>query len=149
MNSQYYRQNVIAGLVVMAVGVAAFALTFGMPGNAPVFPRVASSLLFILGTILMVSSLISLKRGDAGKQPVAAGDFINPLYSVIIMVGYAYAITLAGFYTATVAMLIIYMYHLGIRSAKTIIGFTAVVAVLVYFVFTVQLDVPLPRGLLL
>ncbi len=149
MSTQYYRQNVIAGLVVMAVGVAAFLLTFGMPGNAPVFPRVASSLLFILGTILMISSLVSLKRGDAGKKPVAAGDFINPLYSVIIMVGYAYAINLAGFYTATVAMMIIYMYHLGIRSAKTIVGFTAVVAVLVYFVFTVQLDVPLPRGLLL
>ena len=150
MTRRYYRQNMIAGLVVAAVGVAAFFLTLGMPGHAPIFPRVASVLLAVLGVFLAVASGLGMKHEEQlDKKPVALHAFINPVYSIIIMVAYAAAIKITGFYTATALMMIVYMHHLGVRSAKTILGVTAIVSVLVYFVFTMQLDVPLPAGFLL
>lgn len=150
MSKRYFRQNLVAGLVVMAVGAAAFLLTFGMPGNAPIFPRVASTLLFLLGGILaLLNGFAMWGRTDDDLKPVAFADFINPLYSLIIMIGYAAAITLAGFYVATILMMIIYMLHLGVRSIKTVVGVTALVVVLVYLVFSLQLEVPLPKGFLI
>lgn len=150
MNRRYYRQNVVAGLIVMAVAAAAFGFSFGMPGHAPVFPRIASTLLFVLGTILAVTSGLGMNReGETQRKPVEFSSFINPLYSLILMVAYVVGVHFLGFYTATALMLLVYMYHLGIRSVKTMAVVTLVVCVAVFFVFSLQLEVPLPRGILI
>lgn len=150
MNRKYHRQNIAAGLVVMAVGIAAFAFSIGMPGHAPVFPRIASTLLFVLGVILAVISGMELNKQEEMKRyPVELFSFVNPLYSLILMVAYVVCIDILGFYTATAAMQIGYMYHLGIKSVKTMAIVTTVVCLVVFFVFSIQLEVPLPKGILI
>lgn len=150
MNNLSFKQNIVAGLVTVAVAIAAFAFTFEMPGHAPIFPRVASSIMFLLGALLIVFNWLDIRRGAvATRKPVNYSDFINPLYSVILMIGYIVCITLLGFYTATALMMIVYMHHLGIRSLRTLATVTVIMSVLIYLIFTLQLEVPLPRGLLL
>ena len=150
MNNKSCRQNLVAGLIVMTIGALAFIFTFGMPGHAPIFPRIASSLLFALGFILVVINWLEMRKPhemQTGTIPLS--NFINPLYTLIIMIAYAVAINILGFYTATAAMQLFYMYHLGIRSVKTMVGVTLIVCAAIFFVFSLQLEVPLPKGFLI
>lgn len=150
MNRQVFRQNLVAGLAVVAVGVVAFALTFGMPGNAPVFPRVASALLAVLGCALFAVNLKAWRNNaDGTRQSVEWGSFLYPAHSMAIALAYVLAIPHLGFYFSTAVMMIVYMFYLGARSIKSISLVTAVVLVVVYLVFTFQLGVPLPSGIIL
>ncbi len=150
MDNKTFKQNIAAGAVVVAVAAAAFALTFDMPGNAPIFPRVASGVMFLLGALLIVFNLLDMRQGvQAERKPVVYSDFVNPLYTLIIMAAYVVGITALGFYSATVLMMVVYMYHLGMRSARTIVLVTAIVTILVYLIFSLQLEVPLPEGILI
>lgn len=65
-----------------------------------------------------------------------------------LLILYVLAVIYIGFYISTPAMLVIYMYFMGIRNIKTILITTAVVMAFVYCLFTLQLGVPLPAGIL-
>ena len=150
MNKQVFRQNLAAGIVVVGVAAAAFVLSFEMPGSASIFPRIASSILFLLGFLLSITSILGLKRDtETGDKPVHLSQFINPAITLLIVLGYVLGMKTLGFYTSTVLMLMTFMYFMGITSIKTILIVTVIVTALVYLVFSVQLRVPLPTGVLL
>ena len=58
------------------------------------------------------------------------------------------AVITIGFYIATPVMLVGYMYLMGIRKIKPILITTVVMMLFVYCLFTLQLNVPLPAGIL-
>lgn len=150
MNKRVFKQDMIAGLIVLAIALFAFAFTFEMPGSAPLFPRIASSILFLLGLVLVVTSYTGIRRGrPTDRKPVLASVFYNPALTLLIVIAYIIGMRLLGFYVSSLLMIAGMMYFLGARSVKSIILVTVIVTAVVYLIFTVQLRVPLPRGLLM
>jgi len=150
MNKRVFKKNLVTGLAAAAVAVFAFVLTFDMPGTAPMFPRIASAALFLLGVLLSVTSLISMKRGSpTGEEPFDPSALVKPAVFTAMILLYVLGIRFIGFYVTTLPVLILYMRLLGIRSLKPLLITAAAVMALLYLVFSVGLHVPLPRGILI
>ena len=131
MNKQVYRQDIIAAVIVILVGAAAFILALDMPGNAPMFPKLVSAVLVILGILMIVDSLIKIHRDvPAGETPVKLGGFKSPVIVLFMLILYVLAVIYIGFYISTPVMLVCYMYVMGIRKPKTIL--TATLAVMAF-----------------
>lgn len=62
MNKQVYRQDMIAAVVIIMVGVAAFILSLVMPGKASMFPKIVSSGLMVLGVLLIFDSIRKIRK---------------------------------------------------------------------------------------
>lgn len=149
MNRRVYKQDIIAGAVVILIGIAAFVLALDMPGKAPMFPKIVSSGLVILGGLLIVTSIYKMNQDIPTEEKASSlEEFKYPVIVLGMLVLYVLAVIHIGFYIATPVMLVCYMYFMGIRNKKTILITTAVVMVFVYCLFTMQLGVPLPAGLL-
>ena len=65
-----------------------------------------------------------------------------------LLILYVLAVVNIGFYIATPIMLVCYMWFMGIRKIRTILITTVIVMAFVYILFTMQLKVPLPKGIL-
>ena len=149
MNKQVYRQDMIAAVVIIMVGVAAFVLSLVMPGKASMFPKIVSSGLMVLGVLLIFDSIRKIRKDmPTDEEPARLGEFQSPVVVLALLILYVLAVIYIGFYISTPAMLVIYMYFMGIRNIKTILITTAVVMAFVYCLFTLQLCVPLPAGIL-
>ena len=143
MNKQVYRQDMIAAVVIIMVGVAAFVLSLVMPG------KIVSSGLMVLGVLLIFDSIRKIRKDvPTDEEPARLGEFQSPVIVLALLILYVLAVIYIGFYISTPAMLVIYMYFMGIRNIKTILITTAVVMAFVYCLFTLQLGVPLPAGIL-
>lgn len=149
MNDRAYKQNIVTGGIVVLFGAAAFILAKDMPDTAPIFPRIASSLIMLLGALLALTSFIRMKRGIPTEEKAFDPENIaKPLILAAMILIYVLGIKLIGFYVVTLLVLVIYMWILGIRSIKPLVITTVIVMVLIYAVFTIGLKVPLPKGLL-
>ncbi|MGN0974638.1 MAG: tripartite tricarboxylate transporter TctB family protein, partial [Gemmiger sp.] len=93
-----YRQSIAVAVVIMAFAAAAFLLSLPMPGNAPIFPRMASAFLFACGLGLLISAVRRRKRGEKPETP--AVDFStlqSPLVIFLLVVVYALGFKYVGF----------------------------------------------------
>ena len=149
MNKRVYRQDMAAGVVLVLIGIAAFLLAIGMPGKAPLFPKIVSTGIAVLGILLILTSLSKInKDSETQAVPAEAKDFVFPLITLILLLIYVMAVITVGFYIATPIMLVGYMYLMGIRKVKPILVTTVIIMLFVYCLFTLQLNVPLPAGIL-
>ena len=145
-----FRQSVCVAVVIMAFAAAAFVLSFPMPGNAPIFPRMASAFLFICGLGLLIEALNRKKKGE--KSETTAVDFSamqSPAVVFLIVVAYALGFRYVGFYTTTLVVTLALMLFMGVRSVKTLALVTVILLVFLYVLFTMQLGVPMPYGFLI
>lgn len=145
-----FRQSVCVAVVIMAFAAAAFVLSFPMPGNAPIFPRMASAFLFICGFGLLIEALNRKKKGEKSETP--AVDFSamqSPAVVFLIVVAYALGFRYVGFYTTTLVVTLALMLFMGVRSVKTLALVTVILLVFLYVLFTMQLGVPMPYGFLI
>lgn len=150
MDKRAYKQDIVSGIVIVLIGSLAFVLSLDMPGNAPIFPRLVSFILVFLGGLLSLSSMIKMKKGvPAMVQAIELYKLKGPVFVFLLLLLYIFAVIYIGFYISTPIMLIGYMYLLGIRNTKTIVITTVVLMIFIYCLFTMQLGVPLPSGVLI
>lgn len=149
-NKRVFIQNIIAGAIVSAISAGAFVMTYYMPRRVVLFPRMGSLAMLFLGLLLVAVNVHRLRaNAPTKKKPVEAAAFWNPLLTILIVAAYCAGMSILGFYVSTVLAMIGFMYFLGQRSWKTILGVTALITVIVWFFFSVQLKLPLPAGLLI
>lgn len=145
-----YHQSVIVSVVIMGFALTAFLFSIPMPGNAPIFPRMASIFLFLCGLALLIDAV---RRNKEGREPhTEAVDFSklgSPLVIFVLAVVYALGLQYIGFYVTTLAVVIIAMTYMGIRSVKVIALVNVILLAFLYWLFTIQLSVPMPRGILM
>lgn len=145
-----YRQAKIVAVVIMVFAAAAFALSAPMPGNAPIFPRMASAFLFLCGLGLLIGTIRRQKKGE--KPEVPAVDYTalqSPVVVFLLVVAYALGFKYIGFYATTLVITVAMMVYMGIRSIKTLALVTVILLAFLYWLFTFQLGVPMPYGFLL
>jgi len=61
---------------------------------------------------------------------------------------YALGFKYIGFYVTTFVVTVVLMLYMGIRSMKTMILVVVVLLAFLYGLFTMQLKVPMPQGIL-
>lgn len=144
-----FRQSIGVSLVIMAFAAAAFIFSLPMPGNAPIFPRMAAGFLFLCALGLLAGTIIRRNKGEAPE--VAAVDFgamESPAVTLVLVVLYAIGFKYIGFYVTTLVIAVALMVYMGIKSVKTIAIVAGVLLIFLYGLFTMQLKVPMPNGLL-
>ena len=139
------RQEICVSVIIMAFAVTAFVLSLPMPGQAPIFPRMASAFLFLCGLGLLIGTLLRHKKGLPAETPaVEPSTMANPLIAFVIILIYALGFQYVGFYVTTFVVTTLLMLFMGIRSVKTWALVEGILLVFLYWLFTVQLSVPMP-----
>jgi hypothetical protein len=157
---------------VVALGIAAFALTIGMVSESAMFPRIISSTIAILGATLLLRSFRKTTAPAAEHlvvepaMAIPAGDMIDPgddmhheskdlfinarRFAAIFFLSIAYAIAVGtlGFYTATTVFIPIASVSLGLREPVLIAVTTIIFVGSLYFFFAIVFRMPLAPELL-
>lgn len=145
------------GTAILAVCAFLFVKTSDLPGPAALWPRLTLVLLTLLAAWVFykgVRKTLLLKRGEAvdyeGEEERLNWQLVKfPLLVFGVVIAYFFALTVIGFFPATVLFLAGFMWYGGARDwrvyALTVVG----VNVFIYLLFSVQLNVQLPPGLFL
>lgn len=126
---------------------------FHTPG-AGFLPFFAGALLAIFGLILMVSTLFfqATEEKNAGNRWDLAKQhrrrFLNPLLTVVILLGYILLLEPLGFLLTTFVCLLLLFKLSEPRRWVTPVVLSGSTAILSYLVFSVWLQCQLPKGLL-
>ena len=144
------------GIVLMAIFLVLFGLTFGFQRSgvmtthttAAFFPRVVLIVAMILTLLMMLADRLKGKRDEktAKMDPAALKRVLASMAAAFLFgLGVSYVGTLV-----TIALFIAgIMWTWGVKN-KTVILLNAVITpVLIYLVFTLVLEVQLPRGFLI
>ena len=120
--------------VVLAVG-------WGYPAEARLFPAIVGATGLVLSCwLLALREVRQAPRAMEQRGRMALGLLTPPVYSL--------AIWLAGFYPATLVLLIAMPVWLGFRPVWLLGPLAVVLLGVVYGLFSVAMDLPLPVGLL-
>lgn len=150
------KRDVSAGLVFVAIALCGLALVTGMPSGAAIFPVAVLSITVVLGAALTLRGLSGLKKSaPSTEQPEALNEhafFIDPLKFIIGLsatTAYVLMIQPLGFYTATALFIVVTSVLLGERRPILIISSATFVVGLIYAVFGLLFERPLPEEWLL
>ena len=145
------------GVVILAGCIFLYLKTYNFPAAAAMWPRLVLAVLALLAAWVVyrgVSKTRAMRRDEEVKFEGEA-ERLNfqcirsPLVTFAGVVAYFFAITIIGFYPATVLFLAVFMWYGGIKDWKAYILTVVGVNVFIYLLFTEQLNVRLPPGLFL
>jgi hypothetical protein len=146
-------KNIVAALVLAALGVAYGFLTSRLPTrslpNAPdpsFFPWVITASLLLLSAILLVQGLTASRgvRDDALPAPPLRA----PTVLLVAFVVYVALLSFAGFLVASVPFFAVLMMLYGERRWIAIGAASLLVPVILVLLFRHVFQVPLPTGVL-
>lgn len=144
--------DLVGGGLATAVGLGLAAATASLPdyaGKAPgpgFFPHGLAAIMTVLGLLLVVGTL--LRRPDSTTDPIEPPT-VSVMRVVAVAAGLAGAVALIpfiGFMLSLVAMTVFLMVGVeGVGPWRAVV-FACVLALAIYVVFAIGLEVPLPRG---
>lgn len=155
--------NLVASVILLVFEIWAYAQTSGFKivKNAAVqpatFPQVMCIGMMIFTVILLIQSLISLKKmnpDDPNVQPAASINvFKNKgvqagLFVIVLCIFYAALFKTLGYVLASAIVAAIIMWLIGKRDVKQILLVSVLVPLLMWLVFYKLLTVNIPMGVL-
>jgi lysylphosphatidylglycerol synthetase-like protein (DUF2156 family) len=139
------RQDIVVGLIFVGIGIAAAWMATDYNGASGIYPMVLGLVLTLLGGAVAVKAARSPRNEVRPLVDAPSKMFTAALVATI----YVALVVPFGFYTASILLMLVMPLALGFRQ----IGYAAVVAAvfmgLVYLVFSVLLEKPLPREAIL
>ncbi len=107
---------------------------------------------FLLAIVLALFSLALIFQNWAkDKVPLPFWErhsWLRPLLGLVILTAYAILVNSLGFLISTFLFLLIWMAGIERLNWKTIIMVSIATTVVLYLIFNLLLDVPLPKGIL-
>lgn len=138
----------IIGILILLLGVWLFLIAGRFPGGADIFPKFVLVCMMLLAAVLFSSSFFG-KRAEAEQRlRDTIRPFAKPLIIFLLCVVYSSLVAIIGYFIATGLFAVGMMFYLGVRRPSLIICSILALLTLVYLLFIVTLDVPIPRGLL-
>ena len=137
--------NMIIGIISFIFSVGILISSNSMPGQSAMFPKYLSIIFGILSICLI---LISLRISDEENNKVDKFFSIPMVKGAILVLVYILLIQLIGFFIATSIFTVIFMILYKEKSKKKILFTTLGINIFIYILFVLQLNVPLPTGLL-
>ncbi|MFD1341258.1 tripartite tricarboxylate transporter TctB family protein [Litorisediminicola beolgyonensis] len=139
------RQDIVTGLIFAAVGLAAAWMATGYRGASGTYPMVLGLILTLLGAGISVRALRS-GRNEPRPMVDAPAQLIS---AASVAAVYLAAVVPLGFYTASFLLMLAMPVVLGFRRWAYALIVAVVFMTLVYLVFSVLLQKPLPREAIL
>lgn len=145
------RKDLVLYFLVVSGSLFLCATLSGLSYETRAFPTIA---LLCLGVVCVIGigrslSFSSRLQGKIMSAKSAPEKLIKVCGTLTGTAVYALLIPTVGFYASTCTFLIVLMLFLGNKCYALIVGSSMILLLLVYTVFTVFLNVPLPRGILL
>jgi hypothetical protein len=128
--------------------------------SAAVFPWLMVGTLAFLGAVLAVSAFLRIKRDSGGGVPngepvpgwhVLKTIYLVPLLMFALLTVYIFLIPVVGFYSLTILFFLsvgLLLGGWGRRNVVTVVITSLGAAILVYYVFQVNMGVIMPAGFL-
>lgn len=148
----------LAALVVVLFFLTVFLLTGSITGTTTrglgprFFPYAVSVLGMVLGLYLLVRDLSAARRTTAGDSSSAEreraqglGHLVTPAVIVGLSVVYSLVWDVLGFILTSVIFLVLAMRALGENRPVVITVYSVGIVTVIYLIFRVWLEVPLPR----
>jgi len=146
-------KNIVAALVLIALGAGYGFLTTGLPTrslpNAPdpsFFPWIITGSLLLLSAILLAQGLAAPHK--ARDNAVPAPPLRAPTVLLVAFAVYVALLSFAGFLVASVPFFAVFMVLYGERRWIAIGAASLVIPVILVLLFRHVLQVPLPTGVL-
>lgn len=145
------------GIAGILVGVVMLFSISDLPDLSAMFPNVVAWALIAIGAVEIVRHYIVGRRADKELPEAAEDDAVDGasgqvkpvLIFLVATIAYVTLIPVIGFYVMTIVFLVGLMVALGIRKLWVFLGVPVALTAIIYLTFTLQLNVPLPEGILL
>lgn len=139
------RQDITLGLIFMSVGIAAAWIARGYDGASGTYPMVLGLLLTLLGGAVAVRAARS--RTQTARVLVTARAQL--VTAIAVAAAYVALIVPLGFYSASILLMLALPVALGFQRWAYAAAVAAIFVGIVWLVFSVLLEKPLPRELIL
>ena len=122
----------------------------GKPGPGLV-PRTIGLFLLAVGICNFVQTFFSSAKKPSQKEEIFTemGENVRVIGIALSLVLYLFLLSALGYLLATVLLMAVTLYLLGMRKITSLILFSISLSIASYGLFSVALDVPLPKGLFL
>lgn len=145
------------GIAGILVGVVMLFSISDLPDLSAMFPNAVAWALIAIGAVEVVRHYIVGRRADKELPEAAEDDAVEGasgqvkpvLIFLVATIAYVALIPVIGFYVVTIVFLVGLMVALGIRKLWVFLGVPVALTAIIYLTFTLQLNVPLPEGILL
>ena len=154
--ARYYKQRLVEGIVIVAIGVGLLVLTPLGVAEAHAMLRQQLSPRFIptlvgIGLVLTGAALVVL--GFYGRVKEKPAEFsregtIRVLSAFLLLLAYGYLFNIVGFVVTSAVFLALFAYLFGARSLPKVAAITVLCPIAVWLVFERVFNVPLPGGFL-
>ncbi len=152
-------QDVFIGIVMVIISVLLYAKSSTMPEGAAQFPTIILTLFSIFGLVITIGGVGKTraanskqaeepKIADSREEVLSFSKIKMPFVSILIVAAYVILLSVLGFFVATSIFIIGFMMFYRVRSWKKIFLTVFCIDLFVYLLFIIQLNVPLPKGLL-
>jgi uncharacterized protein with PQ loop repeat len=144
--------DVYIGLVMLFVSLVALIKALPMPENAAQFPELMIVILIAFSLWITYQGIKKTQLINSGKakkdDTISFEKTKMPLISFVIVVIYTMLIEVLGFFASTTLFVAAFMYFYKIKDLKKIIITLVGLNAFIYFLFVIQLNVPLPKGII-
>jgi len=118
--------------------------------NSRFFPRLCSLSLIIFAIIMALEDYITAKSqggGESKEQETIKGQTQQLVTIGILSLIYLLTFKPLGYIFSSILFVGLFLYFLGARKWFTLVTLSLLVPLMIFFVFKVFLDVPLPEGI--
>ena len=149
-----YVKDRVGSTALLILAVTVFVMAGSLSFKSMIFPRMIA-VVMALCAVLMFLRTVPL---GAGKAPAAAQDpkrgapFFHDVRNFAVTFGafvaYAVAIGFLGYFVSTALLIVALALALGFRNVRMLVAATIGFSALVYVVFILVFERPLPHGLI-
>lgn len=135
------RQDIALGLIFVGLGIAAAWMATSYSGAGGTYPMVLGIILTLLGGTVALRAV----RKGSNEARVLVDAPVKMITAVFIAAIYVALVVPLGFYTSSFLLMLVLPIALGFRQGVYALIVTLVFMVVVYLVFSVLLEKPLPK----
>jgi hypothetical protein len=135
------RQDIALGLIFVGLGIASAWMATSYSGAGGTYPMVLGVILALLGGAVAIKAL---RAGSTARRTLIDAP-IKMITAVTIAVVYVALVVPLGFYTSSFMLMLFLPIALGFRQGIYALVVALVFMIIVYLVFSVLLEKPLPR----
>lgn len=139
------RQDIVLGLIFAGIGIAAAWMATDYTGASGIYPMILGLILTLLGGAVAVKAVRA--RTDQTRPLIDAPS--KMITAAVVATVYVAVVVPFGFYTASFLLMLAMPLALGFRQIVYALIVAAVFMTVVYLVFSVLLEKPLPREAIL
>jgi hypothetical protein len=149
-----YLKDRIASVVTIGVAAAAYVGAGEFSFSSMIFPRMIAGVMGFCAVLMFLRTItwrLDVPALAAADPNADAPFFRNPAHFGIFfaaLVAYLLGITAVGYFTATAGLVVVLALALGFRDYLTLALTTVLFLALIYGVFIIIFERPLPRGVL-